>query len=88
MNLKGRIQGLEARLLPNFITLKLRDGTIHKIRDDCLLETFCYLLAGKQSPILDKILQTVESDEPGHMIDLIQAIAAGPVPDQKGEKLY
>jgi len=96
---KRRIKALEARLLPNFITLRMADGSTHKIRGGIdLLHLFTEvegdwyrLCCGKlgppvpeeileKYPVFKKIIDSVGSDENGHMLDLFKVLAAGPIP--------
>jgi hypothetical protein len=81
MNFKKRIEALEARLSPSYINLYMPDGSTERIRGGIdLLHLFCDGQSGQDNPVVKKIIESVESDENGHMIDLFKAMAAGPIP--------
>jgi hypothetical protein len=45
MSLKRRVQSLEAKLNVNYITLQLKDGTVHRTTEAKLWDTFCEMRA-------------------------------------------
>jgi hypothetical protein len=78
---KKRIEALEARLLPSYITLTMPDGSIERIPGGIdLLHLFCDVQSGQEYPVFKKIIDSVGSDEKGHMLELFKVLAAGPIP--------
>jgi hypothetical protein len=78
MNFLQRIKKLEEKVLGGSFTAKLKDGSITTIKGDKLLDYACDAIEGRRTPEVEKILLVSSSNEDGQMIELIQALGAGP----------
>ncbi len=84
-NFKARIRALEAKLLVDSITLRMADGSEHKIPADgqILLEAICSTMSGEPSPLAQLILKSVSDDGEqkgqGQLCALVRCFSHGPV---------
>ena len=85
-----RIKAIEAKVLPNIITLYMPDGSTRRIvGGSALLDLLTTGVSEMEDgpitpailakyPVIRDILDSDTSDEPGHLIRLFKVLAAGP----------